>query len=184
MRDLWKIYDESQHNIQSEAWRGEALRTPASLVLSLAKSNQHFFHDRFFFCIILAVTSAPFPSKSDHSLMRICVENMLSFLAKIFFFLIICRQATKTFHAVQRCQWLRTWTWPGALLELLLVAEQVNSDHDCVVVGREGENKIQFCLYCTVETKLSRYWQRWNWVGIYGGLDIFIWIYFYTLATL
>ena len=38
---------------------------------------------------------------------------------------------------------------------------------------------IQFCLYCTGETKLSRYWQGWNWVRIYGGLDIFIWIYFY-----
>ena len=39
-------------------------------------------------------------------------------------------------------------------------------------------NSILFVLHWR-ETKLSRYWQRWNWVRIYGGLDIFIWIYFY-----
>ena len=37
------------------------------------------------------------------------------------------------------------------------------------------------------ETKLSGYWQPWNWVRIYGGLKIFIWMdkerYFYIYTS-
>ena len=128
MRDLWKIYDESQHNIQSEAWRGESLRTPVSLVLSLCQMCL-FWNNRIWACDWGHET---WPGRST--------------------------------------AWAPSAGWTMIMIVWLL--------------GREGENKIQFCLYCTVETKLSRYWQRWNWVGIYGGLDIFIWIYFYTLATL
>ena len=128
MRDLWKIYDESQHNIQSEAWRGESLRTPVSLVLWLCQMCL-FWNNRIWACDWGHET---WPGRST--------------------------------------AWAPSAGWTMIMIVWLL--------------GREGENKIQFCLYCTVETKLSRYWQRWNWVGIYGGLDIFIWIYFYTLATL
>ena len=122
MEDLWRV--PTQHPV----WRGEALRTPVSLVLLLCQMCL-FWNNRIWACDWGHET---WPGRST--------------------------------------AWAPSAGWTMIMIVWLL--------------GREGENKIQFCLYCTVETKLSRYWQRWNWVGIYGGLDIFIWIYFYTLATL
>ena len=117
-------------------------------------------------------TTSSLKHEEERYLLRTPVSLVLS----------LCQMCLFWNNRIWACDWGHE-TWPGRS-----TAWAPSAGWTMIMIvwllGREGENKIQFCLYCTVETKLSRYWQRWNWVGIYGGLDIFIWIYFYTLATL